>query len=238
MSNVVIIGATSGIGRVLAHELSRAGWSVGVTGRRTALLEEVVEELPGPAFSRPMDVTDTDAAVATYRDLVAEMGGIDLVVLNAAVGFLDDSLPWDLDRSVIDTNVRGFAALANAAYHDFAERGGGHLTGISSVAAVRGGGAPAYFASKAFVSSYLEGLRIVARKKGLPIHVTEVRPGFVDAPLALGEGQFWVVPVDEAARQIHQAIRRRRRRVYVSRRWGLVARVMQLAPDFLYERFV
>ena len=69
----------------------------------------------------------------------------------------------------------------------------GHIVGISSIAAIRGNGdAPAYNASKAFVSNYLEGIRQKVSKLNLNITVTDIQSGFVDTAMAKGEGLFWV----------------------------------------------
>ncbi|MDX1579096.1 MAG: SDR family NAD(P)-dependent oxidoreductase [Gemmatimonadota bacterium] len=131
----------------------------------------------------------------------------------------------------------GFAALADAAFRHFEEAGGGHLVGITSLAAVRAsGGAPAYSASKTFASSYLAGLRHRALGAGLPITVTEVRPGFVDTAMAQGEDLFWVATPEEAASQIAEAIERRRRVAYVTRRWRMVAALLNVLPGWLYRR--
>jgi len=93
------------------------------------------------------------------------MGGVDLVVISAGTGHLNDGLDWDLENEAIKTNVTGFAVMANVAMKHFVKRGSGHLVGISSIAALRGGRqAPAYNASKAFESNYLEGLRQKVRK--------------------------------------------------------------------------
>ena len=130
------------------------------------------------------------------------------------------------------------AALASAAMRHFEERGRGHLVGLSSLAALRGqGAAPAYNASKAFVSNYLDGLRHRAVHGGLDVTVTDVLPGFVDTPM-VGDQTFWLAPVDKAAEQIYRAIRRRRARVYVTRRWRLVAWLLKVLPDALYYRAV
>jgi short-subunit dehydrogenase len=109
---------------------------------------------------------------------------------------------------------------------------------ISSIAAIRGSGAaPAYAASKAFMSNYLEGLRIKAFKTGLPIVVTDIQPGFVDTAMAQGQGLFWVAPPNTAALQIYKAIERKAKHAYVTRRWSIIGWLLKALPDFLYYRF-
>ena len=99
-----------------------------------------------------------------------------------------------------------------------------------------GAAAPAYNASKAFVSNYLEGLRVRARKQNLDIAVTDVLPGFVDTAMAQGDGLFWVSPPQKAAKQIANAIDRRQSRIYVTKRWQIIAWALKLMPDWLYWR--
>jgi len=237
MKKAVIIGATSGIGKELAKVLSQHGYALGITGRRTHLLEELHAELsPQSSLQQIIDVTDTSTAIEGLRSLIAKMGGVDLVVISAGTGFIDNELPWCKEKETIDVNVLGFAAMTNVAYHHFVQQGSGHLVGISSIAAIRGGEAPAYNASKAFVSSYLQGLRYNISRMSLPITVTEIQPGFVGTAMAKGEGLFWVTSPQKAALQIYGAIRKRKKHVYITRRWGLIAWALRFMPDFIYNK--
>lgn len=239
MKKAVVVGATSGIGRALARALSAKGYVVGVTGRRSHLLDDLVTELPSAAESAVMDVTRLDEARSSFDALAERMGGVDLVVLSAGVGHIDEAESWEHVRETVQTNAIGFAALADAAYRHFEAQGRGHLVGITSVAAVReSGGAPAYHASKAFAARYLAGLRHRASKTALSLSVTDVRPGFVDTAMAKGEGLFWVASPEQAASQIMEAIEDARNTVYVTRRWRLVATLLALIPGWLYRRAV
>lgn len=113
----------------------------------------------------------------------------------------------------------------------------GQLVGISSIAAIRGDGdAPAYSASKAFVSNYMEGLRKKVTKLGLIITVTDIQAGFVDTAMAKGDGLFWVASPQKAAQQIYNAIERKRKHVYITKRWRLVGWLMKAMPAFIYDR--
>ncbi len=88
--------------------------------------------------------------------------------------------------------------------------------------------APAYNASKAYQINYLSGLRKKMKKLGLPIFITDIRPGFVDPDMAKGDGKFWVASVDKAASQIIIAIKARRKLVYITKRWRLIGFVFRL----------
>ncbi len=233
----IVVGASSGIGRALALRLARAGWDVGLTARRLPLLLELQAEIGPRAFVKPMDVSDTAAAMARLEELIAEMGGVDLVVVNAGTGHTNPDLAWEPEQETLGVNVLGFTAMVNVAYRHFVRRGAGHLVSISSVAALRGGGfAPAYNASKAFISNYMDGLRHKLARLGSPVVVTDIQPGFVRTAMAQGPGIFWVASPEEAAEQIWQAIRRRRKRAVITRRWRLIAWLMRIVPDAVYHR--
>lgn len=229
-----MIGATSGIGLELARRMAGGGYAVGLAGRRLELLEGLQKELPAKSYIKRIDVAQP-SAMGLLKELIAEMGGADVVVISSGTGFINPGLEWGKEKETIDVNVSGFAAMANAAFEYFRDRGAGHLVGISSVAAIRGGGdAPAYNASKAFVSNYLEGLRQKAVKLKLPITVTDIQPGFVATAMAQGEGLFWVAPAAKAARQIFSAIEGKKNHAYVTKRWRLIAWLLKLIPGRLY----
>jgi short-subunit dehydrogenase len=105
------------------------------------------------------------------------------------------------------------------------------------VAGLRGSRqAPAYSATKSYQINYLEGLRQKAKKEKSGITVTDVRPGFVDTPMAKSPVKFWVAPVEKAADQIYLAIQQKRNIVYVTKRWRLIAWIIKIIPGFIYSR--
>ena len=235
----IVIGATSGIGRAVAEHLVEQGYYVGITGRREELLKEFFARHPERTYFKTMDVGKPSEAVQLLIELIDELGGMDLIVISAGVGLLNPSLKWAGEKQTIDVNVSGFTAIADTAMVHFFKQGHGHLVGISSIAAFRGyGDAPAYYASKAYMSNYLDGLRFKAAKSKVPIYVTDIKPGLVDTPMIKGqEGMFWVAGPETAAKQIFRAVQKKKKRAYVTRRWRLIAWMMQTMPDFLYQRF-
>lgn len=236
--NIIIIGATSGIGYALAEAYLQAGWKVGATGRRLEALEPLRASTPDRAFVRRHDTTAPDS-IATLESLVADMGGADVVVYNSGVGIYNKNIDWEPEQTTIAVNVTGFTEVATWAYRYFRQRGGGQFVGVSSVASLRGGRtAPAYNASKAFISNYMEGLRQKARHHKLPFYVTDIRPGFVDTPMTKqNRNMFWVATPQRAAQQIMSAISRKARVAYITHRWVLYAWLCHLAPRWLYERW-
>ncbi len=237
MHKAIIIGASSGIGRELAKVLAKNGYSLGLVGRRIDLLLSLQQEVAPSSFTKQIDLSQTTQAMQLLKELIQQMNGVDLVVISSGVGFINTDLEWGKESSAISVNVTGFAAMANVAMQHFMTQGSGHLVGISSIAALRGSeSSPAYSASKAFISNYLEGLRKKVVKLKVPITVTEIMPGFVDTAMAKGDGLFWVAPAEKAAQQIFRAIRSRKNHACVTRRWSAIAWLLKVLPDFIYLR--
>lgn len=237
MKKAVIIGASSGIGRELARVLAEEGYVLGLASRRVHLLEELARSLSTQCYISGFDVSALPEGMRIFEELLDKMGGVDLVIISAGTGFINPELEWSKEKETIDLNVSGFAAMANVAFRYFSERGSGHLVSISSIAALRGSGeAPAYNASKAFVSNYMQGLQQKAAKMGMPVKITDIKPGLVDTAMAKGEGLFWVQPPRKVAEQIWTIIKSGSSTGYVTRRWRLVAWAIKIMPDFLYNR--
>jgi len=231
LRKAVVIGASSGIGRALALKLSREGYAVGLASRRLELLQSLQLEMSGPSEIQRMDVRQPEEAGLAFRTLVSRLGGVDLVVLNAGVNPPNPEFQWEKDREILEINVLGITALAHEAVKIFLAQGHGHLVGVSSILGQRGvPKCPAYSASKAFLSNYLEGLRMRLASRG--ILVTDIRPGFVATEMVAGSGvRFWMASCETAAAQILDAIRRRKKTVYVTQRWALIARLLRIVPE-------
>jgi short-subunit dehydrogenase len=237
MKSAIVIGASSGIGRALAVALSLEGYRVGVVARRTDLLAQLQAELTGPLRDQDCRCPARSWPCHCCGNSSTNCRDVELFIVNAGVGFENAALAWEAERDTIAVNVLGFAGMVNVAVAHLEARGSGHLVGISSVAALRGlGGAPAYAASKAFVSNYLQGVRYRFNKLKLPVIVTDVQPGFVDTAMAAGN-RFWIASPQTAARQIVAAIHGRKNHVYVTRRWRLIAWLLKVVPDALYSKF-
>jgi short-subunit dehydrogenase len=237
MKKAIIIGATTGIGRGLAKLLVASDYKVGITGRRTGLLEKLKAENPDSFFIQTLDVTETKTSAEKLEELTAGLGGLDLLILSSGTGDLNDELDFEIEKRTIDTNVIGFTCIADWTFKYFENQNSGHLVAISSVGGLRGSRhAPAYNASKAYQMNYLEGLRQKATKVKKQIFITDIRPGLVDTEMAKGEGLFWVMPVEKTVRQIFSAIKKKRKIAYVTKRWGLIAFILKRIPKPIYDR--
>ena len=202
----IVIGASSGIGREVARLLMADGWTVGVAARR----EERLREL-GAAAYRQIDVTD-DKAPQQLRELISELGGMDLFFYASGIGKQNRELLPEIEMDTMQTNALGFTRMVGEAYRYFAEQGSGHIAAITSIAGTKGlGPAPSYSATKAMQNVYLQALEQQANARRLAIRFTDIRPGFVDTALLSGDFRYPMMLRPEAvAQSIVRAIRRRR----------------------------
>jgi short-subunit dehydrogenase len=228
----IIVGASSGIGEALARSLAGSGWRVGLAARRLDRLQALAAELGGGARAQRIDLRQADEARLALASLIDDLGAVDLIVLSSGFGEPNPDMAWAPERETIDVNALGFAAMAQMAMTHFLDRGQGHLVGISSVAKLRGhGDAPSYAATKAFVSTYLDGLRDLAKRRGASkVVVTEACPGFVATAMMKAPSAFWVASPEAAAESILRAVRRRAKHAYVTPRWGLIGLLLRLMP--------
>ncbi len=224
--NILIIGATSGIGRELWKQYTAAGNQVAVVGRRTALLNEMQQEHPQHTLPFTFDVSQHNEVASLLADIQKQIGIIHLAIVCAGIGDLNPDLRFAIEEATIRTNILGWTALVDSIMHIFIQQESGHLATITSVGGLTGEPqAPAYSATKAYQINYTQALYKKARPLG--IHVTEIRPGLVDTAMAKGEGLFWVMPVEKVAKQIIAAIAKKKARVIVTKRWSILAFIMK-----------
>jgi short-subunit dehydrogenase len=237
MKKAIIIGASSGIGYELAIQLAAQDYQLGLMARRQERLEELSARLPGEHFVQITDLLDADKARSQLAALLEVMTDVDLIVVNSGVGASEKNLDWVVESEMIDVNVRGFTAMSMDAMNYFILRGSGHLVGVSSLAAHFSTGlALTYHGTKAYVSSYLNGLRSRAIHSKLPITITTVEPGFIDTPM-LENRPMGTVPVEKAVSQIVRAINLKKNRVFITRRWMIVAGLFYILPNWVIRKF-
>jgi short-subunit dehydrogenase len=184
--NVLITGASSGLGAEMARQLAARGHDLALCARRTDRLEELRAEITAAhpdrrVVVRPLDVDDHDAVFEVFRAFADDLGSLDRVVVNAGLG---KGAPlgtgrFDANRQTAMTNFVGALAQTEAALEVFRRQGDGHLVMVSSMSAVRGmpGPVTTYAASKAGVAHLAEGVR--ADVLGTPIKVTVLYPGYI-----------------------------------------------------------
>lgn len=236
--NAVVFGATSGIGRELSKLLVNDGYTVMITGRRKDRLESLQQENPDSFLIRQHDITDLEDTGIFFEELADRMDKVDLIVHNSGIGENNFDLDWEKDLPTLKTNVLGATRVYQLSYNYFKKQGYGHLVGITSMASLVGNRhVPAYHASKAFQSNYIESLWMKAKRTNkAKIHVTNILPGYVDTDIITGK-TFWMAPLHKATRQIYSGIKKKKRRVYVTKRWRLVALMMWILPPGILIKF-
>lgn len=235
--NIVIIGATSGIGKALFEKYARGDNRIGIVGRRANLLDELCQKYPSKTITAKADITNLEEIEQAINALHKELEYIDLAIVCSGTGDINATLEYNVERLTIDTNITGWTFVIDRLYNIFVQQGHGHLVAITSAGGLRGEPmAPAYSASKAYQINYMEALRKKAYKSGSQIYVTDIRPGLVNTAMAKGEGLFWVMPVEKVANQIIIAIHKNKYKAYVTKRWHILAIINKNLPFALYKR--
>jgi NAD(P)-dependent dehydrogenase (short-subunit alcohol dehydrogenase family) len=198
---VVVVGASSGIGRLTALRFAERGAKVVVSARSREPLESLVEEIRevgGEAVAIPAEVTEFEQVSALAEGAAAIAGRIDTWVHVAGVGLwasFDETTPEEF-RRVIDVNLLGQIYGAKAALPHLKRQGRGALIHVSSVEAKLA--LPfqsAYAASKHGMDGFLEALRMELQHEGWPISVTQVLPSSINTPIYnKGRTRLGVVP--------------------------------------------
>jgi len=237
--HAVIFGATSGIGKELAKLLIADGYTVVITGRRQEKLKTLKAENPNQYIIKQHDITDVASTDVLFKEIVDELKTIDLIVSSSGVGGANYNLDWEIEYNTIMTNVLGTTKVYDLAYNLFKAQGYGHLVGISSIAGVRGNRhVPCYFASKSYQNSYLESLWMKAKRtKKAKISITDIVPGFVETKMATGN-TFWKAPLAKATRQIYTAIKKKKKKAYITRRWRIIAILIRIMPAKIVMKYL
>jgi decaprenylphospho-beta-D-erythro-pentofuranosid-2-ulose 2-reductase len=237
----MIIGASSGIGEAIAIQLGKSGAVVALIARRQQELERVkslVEAAGGTAHVYVHDVREYTAVPALFQQIAHDMGGLDLVIYSSGVMPLVEPNEYNFEKDLltIEVNCAGAVAWLNEAANRFEHTKTGAIVGISSVAADRGRrGFPVYGASKAFMDTYLEGLRNRIGRYG--VTVTSIKPGPVDTAMSHGVlRKPMLISAEAAAFATIRAILRRKRIVYVPGTWRPIMCVVRNIPSFIFRK--
>lgn len=238
-SRIFITGASSGIGAALARHYAAQGATLGLLARRGDALAALVADLPGRHHTYVADVADASAVAAAAQAFMTVEGVPDIVIANAGVSvgtlteYAEDLAAFE---RVLRTNVLGMVATFQPFISTMQLRRSGRLVGIASVAGIRGlPGAGAYCASKAAAISYLESLRVELHGSG--VKVVTIAPGYIDTPMtAVNRYPMpFLLPVEEAARRMARVIEAGRSYRVVPWQMGLVAKVLRLLPNPVYD---
>lgn len=239
---VFITGASSGIGAALARAYARRGAILGLVGRREEALHGLAHSLATMTRTYVVDVRQADALGTAAAAFTAEFGAPDVVIANAGVSYgtlTERAGDYDAFCEILATNVNGLAGTFAPFIPALQERRRGTLVGIASVAGYRGlPGSEAYSASKAAAIVYLESLRIRLRAHG--IAVVTISPGYIDTPMTRGNPypMPFLLDADRAAAAMMRAIDRRARYTIVPWPMAIVARLLRLIPNAVWDRLM
>lgn len=239
MKKIVIMGATSGIGRKVAEKLASEGMRVGIAGRNVEAMREMQQKYPGMIVYSRIDVTQDDAPTHLH-DLIRRLGGMDVYLHVSGIGFTNDELDPTRELATMNTNVTGFTRMVGAAFRYFRdERAGfGQIAAVTSVAGTNGiGTLAAYSASKRFQQTYLRALNQLSNRMKLHIRFTDIRPGWIRTPLLDANRSYpMLMKLPYAADKVVEAVRRRRRVAVVDWRWNILVGLWRLIPNALWVR--
>ena len=227
LKRAIIVGASSGIGKEMALYFANQGWNVAVLGRRKKLLDEL-RQSQQRLLPYELDINETKSLSDELQKIVDDLGGLDLFVISAGTGFLNNEFDFSKEQATIKTNVESFARLTCWSYHFFKQQGYGQIAAITSVAGLYGGSL-SYSASKAFQINYIKTIRSIAKKECPNLTVTELRPGSVETDMMKGKGHFWISKPKQAGEIACKAILKRKKLQYISGRWRAVGALLKLS---------
>lgn len=237
--NILITGASSGLGYTMAKMYAEQGKNLALCARRTEKLEQLKQEIasldPSVKVSiKALDVNDHDKVFEVFNEFIDEFGHLDRIIVNAGMG-KGASLGtgyFEANKQTAITNFVSAIAQCEAAMAHFLERGEGHLVMISSVSSVRGArrALNVYAATKAAVSSLMEGLQVELLDSR--IKVTTINPGFIRSEINEKVKKVpFIVDTQTGCRAILKAIEKEGRSYFVPAwPWALVARILKIAP--------
>lgn len=236
----IVMGATSGIGMEVAKLLAAKGWLVGIAGRRVDRLETVMKEANIVCYKQ-IDITSPDAPTL-LRELIAELGGMDLYFHSSGIGWQNNLLDIEKELMTMETNGLGFVRMVDTAFNWFAEQSKSsqkkfRIACITSIAGTKGlGAAPSYSATKRFQNHYIECLSQQASMRHLPIAFTDIRPGFVKTDLIAGSHYPRQLQAKDVARDIVKAIESSKEVKVIDWRYAILVFFWRLIPRWIWKR--
>lgn len=232
-----LVGASEGLGRALAHVMSRAGVELVLSARGAERLEALAAELPGRAECVTVDVGDR----ASVEAAAERAGRLDGVIYMAGAYWPMPARQWDAAKveTMCDTNFTGAARVLGAVMPGMIARDAGHVVLVASLSGFRGlPGSIGYSSSKAGVMHLAESMHADLRRTGVQVQL--VNPGFVRTRLT-DKNAFrmpFLMEPDPAARAIFEHMGTDRFKRSFPFLFSLVFRLGQFLPDALYYRLI
>ncbi|MDC9523970.1 SDR family oxidoreductase [Pseudoalteromonas sp. Angola-30] len=237
--NILITGASSGLGKGMAKEFAKQGCNLALCARRFELLEQLKSELeqvnPNITISiKVLDVNDHEQVFSVFNAFKDELNGLDRVIINAGMG-KGASIGtgyFNANKQTAQTNFVAALAQAEAAMEIFRAQNHGHLVTISSISAVRGfrRAMTVYAATKAAITSLSEGIRIDVMHT--PIKVSCVHPGFIRSEINEKVKTVpFIVDTETGCKALVKAINKEKANSFVpSWPWAFLHWILRIAP--------
>jgi len=237
--NILITGASSGLGYTMAKMYAEQGKNLALCARRVEQLEELRDEIAKTnphvkVFVRSLDVNDHDRVFEVFKAFADDLGHLDRVIVNAGMG-KGASLGtgyFEANKQTAITNFVSAIAQCEAALELFRAQNHGHLVTISSVSGVRGfrRAMTVYAATKAALSNLTEGIRVDLL--GTPIKATTIHPGFIRSEINEKVKTVpFIVDAEVGCKAILKAIDKEGANYYVPGwPWEVVSRLMKIIP--------
>lgn len=241
--NVVILGATQGMGQAVARQMAARGDTLFLLGRESGALDRCAKDLEArsgraPAGTAFCDLRNTECFAPALDAAWKALGRVDAVIVTAAVFDTQERLEQDRAKcaEMLTVNFANTILFCEEARRRLLAQGGGTLCVFSSVAGDRGRKPVIlYGATKAGLSYYLEALDHAHRRNGLV--VVCVKPGFVKTAMTAGlKAPPFAGEPDAVARDVIRAIDRGTPVVYTPEPWALIMLIIRHLPRFVMRR--
>ena len=238
---ILITGASSGIGKEMAVQLSKENCSLALLARRLELLNELAEQIKSNTARIEIlkcDVTNRDDVGSVVDEIKNKFGLIDIAIFNAGIGgrFGPKDYKADISQKIFDTNVQGITNFVENLLPDFIERSDGAIVGVSSLSDSRGWpGSGFYSASKIAATRLLESLRIDLKPYNIKVMI--VKPGFVKTPMT-DKNNFpmpFLMITEKAAKIILKGIEKEKRVIEFPFPTALGSKIIGALPDFIFD---
>jgi decaprenylphospho-beta-D-erythro-pentofuranosid-2-ulose 2-reductase len=243
MSTVLIVGASSAIGRAIAHRWAKSGAHLLLAGRDMDDLERTAKDMVIRHGVRAQvvrfDALDTASYELFWKECVEKCGG-DLAGIVAVQGYLPVQAEAQKDLGIVHealvTNFGSVASILSLAANEFEKRQRGFIVAVSSVAGDRGRQSNYVYGSvKAAVSTFMAGLHHRLWRSN--VVVVDVKPGFVDTAMTWGlPGMFLVAQPEKIAAAVWRGVRERRSVVYAPWFWRYIMLIIKLVPGGVFKR--
>lgn len=240
--NIIIIGASSGIGKEASYIFAEKGHSIICSSRDKDELIRLVSDLniryESEAYAVALDLSDLKST-ESYQDNIYDIfKTVDCVLVTAGTMLSDEMEFFDRNGALLTTSINytGIMLLLNDLAKKMMLQKYGKIICLSSVAGERGRQSNfIYGASKAALITYLQGLRMILHKYN--IQVTTVLPGYIDTPMSYGRinGKLTVSP-RYAAKRIYRLLNKPHDVIYIPSIWRLIMLIINNIPEFIFKR--